>query len=183
MEIYKQCSDNYQLLGANDTQIQIDRPFCFDSLNQFFCNYKIEPVSNNLNKCSNENLIQFVLNTIKGCVRENENSAEKLNYKCPSLDYINYKIKNSAEFCSDSESKMMEASDFLGDDNPTYLYSTVGDKKTCRYLVDLYNTCIDADNLLFPNSNYQKCFYQKNAFFFCNKQERYTFEQYDLVKI
>jgi len=36
-------------------------------------------------------------------------------------------------------------------------------------VVDLYNTCIDSDNVLYPHSNYRKCFSPKNTVYVCSK--------------
>jgi hypothetical protein len=66
LNIYKTCRDDYDLLGMLDRDIVKNRPLCFDSPNQFFCNYKIE--NHKKESCEKIELIQLVLSIIKGCL-------------------------------------------------------------------------------------------------------------------
>jgi hypothetical protein len=84
MDIHKSCKDKYEMLGTTDPEIIKERPICYDNINQFFCNYKIQTVvvkdetelakkkkdlTEGENKaCGNESLIKLVLNIIKGCL-------------------------------------------------------------------------------------------------------------------
>ena len=45
----------------------------------------------------------------------------------------------------------------------------------------MYNTCIDADNLVFPFSDYNKCLDIKNGMFLCEKIEKYTSPEREIV--
>jgi hypothetical protein len=38
-------------------------------------------------------------------------------------------------------------------------------RESCEKTVEVYNACIDSDNLLFPNSNYMRCFNPKHALY------------------
>jgi hypothetical protein len=55
------------------------------------------------------------------------------------------------------------------------------EKHYCEYITQMYNTCIDADNLLFPHSDYNKCFSENNSIYFCNKIEKYNDKEKELV--
>ena len=46
----------------------------------------------------------------------------------------------------------------------------------------MYNSCIDADNLLYPYSNYRRCFIPENTLYFCNKAALYTRKQKELCE-
>ena len=69
LNIYQGCREDYELLGMLDSDIIKNRPFCFDSPNQFFCNYKIDSHQNE--SCEKEDLIQLVLSIIRGCLNVN----------------------------------------------------------------------------------------------------------------
>lgn len=49
----------------------------------------------------------------------------------------------------------------------------------CNDIVDMYNLCIDTDYLLYPESNYKRCFNRENDIFSCNekKMERNLYNQ------
>ena len=65
----------------------------------------------------------------------------------------------------------------------TFVYSMIKeeDRPHCEYITEMYNACIDADNLLFPDSNYKRCFTIDNAMYFCNKVEKLSSEESKLV--
>jgi hypothetical protein len=67
--VYKWCQGDLELLGKSDKDMIKTRPFCFDAIDQFFCNHKIESSKANNNSCGNEKLIELVLNIIKGCLK------------------------------------------------------------------------------------------------------------------
>jgi hypothetical protein len=69
------------------------------------------------------------------------------------------------------------------DKGTTYQYSSIKEKdyKECEYITGMYNACIDSDNLLFPDSNYKKCFYPQNTMYFCNKLETYSVKDSSVV--
>jgi len=56
-------------------------------------------------------------------------------------------------------------------------------QKDCLYITEMYNLCIDADNLVFPFSNYKKCIEPNNALFLCDKIEKYNKGEQDIVTI
>jgi hypothetical protein len=190
MNIYNLCKDEYELLGYNDIHLKMDRPFCYDGLNQFFCNYKIIDLDKrNIddlyahitnNACADENLIQQILSTIKGCIQENLNNKETNSFSCPSLDMTNYKITNITQFCLEAEKR----ESFVDKDQQLSIQYTKireEDIKKCHIITEMFNSCIDSDNLLYPYSNYKKCFYSNNAMYLCNKVERYSQEDYEIV--
>lgn len=75
---YQGCGEKYQLLGVKDNDIIKDRPFCFDTINQFFCTYKIsaridsDAIDTKNSKCGDENFIELVLSIIKDCYKVNK---------------------------------------------------------------------------------------------------------------
>lgn len=66
LKIYQSCRDQYELLGMNDPEIIKNRPMCYESPNQFFCNYKIGNHKNE--SCEKIELIQEILSIIGGCL-------------------------------------------------------------------------------------------------------------------
>ena len=57
MDIYKFCSNKYELLSINNWLVQKDYPFCLKNLNSFYCDYTIveRPPLNDENAfCLNE---------------------------------------------------------------------------------------------------------------------------------
>ena len=77
LDIYKGCKDQHELLGKTDTEMIKSRPFCFDGIDQFFCNYKIETTIKKekgaKNSCGKEELINLILRMIKGCLTVQNN--------------------------------------------------------------------------------------------------------------
>lgn len=73
LSIYKGCQEEFELLGKSDKGIIKTRPFCFDAIDQFFCNHKIESSKSNNYSCGNEKLIEQVLKIIKGCLKVTNN--------------------------------------------------------------------------------------------------------------
>ena len=41
-------------------------------------------------------------------------------------------------------------------------------QEDCNNIIDMYNLCIDTDYLLYPNSNYKRCFESDNDIYSCN---------------
>lgn len=189
-DIYKGCESKYELLGEDDPEIIKDRPLCYDYLNQFYCNYKIinleedKKADNTLNdSCGDESLIESVLSIIKGCFNEYTNGVTKPAYICPGLNEITLKIQNADDFCMKAEKKEVIVSSNEEEENYT-VYSTIkeSDKTNCKYITQMYNACIDSDNLLYPFSDYKRCFNKNNAMFFCNKLGTYTDQEKKIVR-
>lgn len=44
----------------------------------------------------------------------------------------------------------------------------------------MYNSCIDGDNILFPHSNYRKCFSEFNTLYVCSNIKRYNKKERDI---
>lgn len=44
----------------------------------------------------------------------------------------------------------------------------------------MYNTCIDSDNILFPHSNYRKCFSEFHSLYVCSYVEKYNINERDI---
>ena len=42
----------------------------------------------------------------------------------------------------------------------------------CERIVDVYNTCLDSDNILYPDSNYKRCFNPRNVLYVCSEIEK-----------
>lgn len=84
------------------------------------------------------------------------------------------------EFCITAEKK-----ELLVDKNEGTIvqYSTIVDNQrdNCKKVGEMYNTCIDADNLIYPNSNYRKCYSKSNTIYSCNKVERYSDQEKEIV--
>ena len=53
-------------------------------------------------------------------------------------------------------------------------------RENCEKSVEVYNTCIDSDNVLFPNSNYMRCFDPRNALYVSSEIEHLTEKEKDL---
>jgi hypothetical protein len=66
---------------------------------------------------------------------------------------------------------------------PSYEYSTIREnqRQECEYVTEMYNACIDADNLLFPYSDYKKCMSFYNPMYYCSKLVPYSKDEKDLV--
>lgn len=180
MNVYNNCRDKYELLGYLDVEMKKERPFCYDSIEQFFCNYKIINKSDKTTQCSDEKLTSFVLSTIKSCINEQVTDDPEPNCKCPSLDYNSYKITDKKKFCSKLEKK-----EKIVNENGTEVeYSSIKEdlREECELVTEMYNTCLDSDNLLYPNSDYRKCFSVNNALYFCNRMEIYNSTEKEIVK-
>jgi hypothetical protein len=96
---------------------------------------------------------------------------------------VSYKIWNPKTFCLSAEMKELLAPTESSDKGTTYQYSSIreNERRECEYVAEMFNACIDADNLLFPNSNYKKCFASYNTMYFCNKLERNSNADKELV--
>jgi len=88
-QVYQFCDPKYELFGSNDEIIKNEKPFCFDNLDKFFCNFMIfddvnpNAVENNIEEpdendipdtdnsepCVYQNLTGLVLGTIQGCLK------------------------------------------------------------------------------------------------------------------
>ena len=44
----------------------------------------------------------------------------------------------------------------------------------------MYNSCIDGDNILFPHSNYRKCFSEFNSLYVCSNIKKYNKKERDV---
>ena len=53
-------------------------------------------------------------------------------------------------------------------------------KEKCENIIDVYNACIDSDNVLFPNSNYMRCFDPRNSIYVSSEIELLTKRESDL---
>jgi hypothetical protein len=158
-EIYKMCEDKYHLFGSTDNELLKNRPICFDYLEQFFCNYKIGDQSDD-KQCEDLSNTEFIIALIKGCIASDEDSSSK--YSCPSLDLINYKVKNPELFCSKAEKKE------IGLLSENYIHIPTAKRDSCQNIIKRFNMCIDSDNLLYPYSNYRKCLTPNNRLYECN---------------
>ena len=91
----------------------------------------------------------------------------------------NYKINNIEEFCSNAEKR----ENFIDPNGIKVEYSRIkeSDRENCKIVTEIYNNCIDSDNLLYPNSNYQRCFSTSNVMYLCSKLSKYTEEESNIV--
>ena len=162
MSIYSSCQNKYELLGRNI--FRNEEPFCYSNLHKFFCNYYYE--DSNTEKCSNKNLIKFILTVLSNCFQDDNN--KETDYNCTGIDFLTYKVNDSEKFCKEASSKTLI--DIKGKKK---IYQTVtlesDTYETCRNVVNVYNSCVDSDNLLYPSKNYEKCFEPSNALYQCNK--------------
>jgi hypothetical protein len=113
-------------------------------------------------------------NTDKCNKKHEQKEVKKLEqrlFKCPSLGK-DFKLQNIKDFCSGAEK-----TDTLVEENggTSIQYTKILDKdrKTCEAVTQLYNLCIDSDNMLYPESNYQRCFSPENALYMCSKFDKY----------
>jgi len=53
-------------------------------------------------------------------------------------------------------------------------------KSNCHRVVGMYNSCIDGDNILYPHSNYRKCFSEYNALYVCSYIKKYDKKEKDI---
>ena len=68
MNLYEGCEGKYDLLGQNNSKIQIDNPMCFNNLNAFYCKFHVKENPNlNLNNSINAETLQVILTTLQGC--------------------------------------------------------------------------------------------------------------------
>lgn len=162
MSIYSSCENKCELLGRNI--FTNEEPFCYSNLHKFFCNYYY--TDSNTEKCSNKNLIKFILTVLSNCFRDDNN--KETDYNCPGIDFISYKVNDGDKFCKEASSKTLI--DIKGKKK---IYQTVtlesDTYETCRNIVNVYNSCVDSDNLLYPSNNYEKCFEPSNALYQCTK--------------
>jgi len=86
---------------------------------------------------------------------------------CPSLSASDFKIKNKKKFCRSAVKKVTKPSEDGGEDT-IYINIKDSDQEDCLKILDMYNLCIDTDNILYPNSKYQRCFNEKNDISSCN---------------
>lgn len=86
---------------------------------------------------------------------------------CPSLNYNNFKIQNKDEFCS--KAQRMEIVP-VSNGGKELVYTSIGklSQTNCKKIIDLYNLCIDTDYILYPKSNYKRCFDKLNSIYSCN---------------
>ena len=63
----------------------------------------------------------------------------------------------------------------------TYISVPKKSLSECYYIAEMYNSCIEADNLIFPFSSYKKCLDETNALFLCDKIEKYNALDQDVV--
>lgn len=70
MNIFKYCSNKYELLSSNNTWIEKENPVCFHNLNAFYCEYNV--IENGEDKdwtfCKDTNSKKKILDIIKGCI-------------------------------------------------------------------------------------------------------------------
>jgi hypothetical protein len=52
-----------------------------------------------------------------------------------------------------------------------YIMIRHSSQKDCNDIIDMYNLCIDTDYLLYPNSNYKRCFSIGNDIYSCNEKK------------
>lgn len=87
--------------------------------------------------------------------------------KCPSLNYDNYKIQNKTDFCLKAQKKEIIPLQKGGHDIE-YLIIKENEQIKCNKIIELYNLCIDTDYILYPNSDYGRCFNKLNSIYSCN---------------
>ncbi len=77
----------------------------------------------------------------------------------------------------------MQAEKENSNEGSFYEYSTIREnqRQDCEYVTEMYNACIDADNLLFPFSDYKKCMSFFNPMYYCSKLVQYSPDEKDLV--
>ena len=92
-----------------------------------------------------------------------------------------YKISNIEEFCTNAE----KTENFVDIEGIRVEYSRIkeSDRENCKIISEMYNNCIDSDNLLYPNSNYERCFSSSNVMYLCSKLSKYSEEESDIVII
>jgi len=96
-----------------------------------------------------------------------QNKTDSESNICPSIDYESYKIQNKTEFCRDAQKKEVIPLEQGGQDYE-YLMIKDNEQVKCGKIVDLYNLCIDTDYLLYPYSDYKRCFNKANDIYSCN---------------
>jgi hypothetical protein len=104
---------------------------------------------------------------------------EQRMFKCPGLEK-DLKVTNPQEFCKGAE----KTDTFVEENGLTsnqYVKILEKDRSSCEEVTQLYNICIDADNTLYPDSNYKRCFSQENSLYMCSKIEKYEIEDAKIV--
>jgi len=102
----------------------------------------------------------------KDPIKEKSKKINKGNI-CQSLSYETYKVQNKTEFCRKAQKKETIPLEKGGQD---YEYLMIKDNEQikCGKIIDLYNLCIDTDYILYPNSDYKRCFNKLNNIYSCN---------------
>jgi len=86
---------------------------------------------------------------------------------CPSLNYETYKIQDKVDFCKRAQRKDIIPLEKGGQDFE-YLGIKDNEQVQCGKIIDLYNLCIETDHILYPNSDYKRCFNKSNNIYSCN---------------
>ena len=71
MDLYKYCSNEYELLSLNSNQIKKNNPFCLKNLNSFYCEYSIVESTKEIDEkafCLSAFKKKRILEIIKGCI-------------------------------------------------------------------------------------------------------------------
>ena len=168
---YKEC-----LLTDNSPQNVYN---CYEKLSSFYCDYYYSETFSP--QCANNELITFVLSVIGNCLKSN--TVKTVEVECPGLNFESFKIDNALTYCKGAQKKkrIEEQND---NDNVVYEYTALQDDmiETCLDVVSVYNSCIDADNAVYPGNNYEKCLDFGNEIYKCNKAEKYFFREKDMCK-
>ena len=177
MSLYSTCDKSMELLGTDNNLLTQENPFCFNNLASFFCSYYYK--SSNKFHCDDSSFVNFILNMIYNSLQADYTKYTK--YYCPSLNFQTYKIESPSTFCDEMRQKYLIE---RNEKKRHFRYITLanGVLDTCEDIVNVYNSCIEADNLLFPNGNYEKCFNANNNLYKCNELGIYNQKEIDTCK-
>lgn len=177
MSLYSTCDKNMELLGTDNNLLIEENPFCFNNLASFFCNYYYK--SSNKFHCDDSSFVDFILTMIYNGLKPDYR--KKTQYYCPSLNFETYKIESPSTFCDEMREKYLIE---RGRKKRYFKYITLADGvlNTCEDIVDVYNSCIEADNLLFPNGNYERCFNANDNLYKCNALGKYNQKEIEICK-
>jgi hypothetical protein len=103
-----------------------------------------------------------------------------LKANCFAINNINLKIENSQEFCKKSSKKETIISENGGILSQDIKLSIISEEQ-CENVTKMYNICIDADNLLYPKDNYERCFSIHNYLYHCREVGHYDDKEKELV--
>ena len=173
MDAYQSCEGKYDLLGNDNSLIKKDSPKCFTNLNDFYCKFHIKHTNREkYNHSQMSESLQQTLTNILVC----NNNGHNNNSSC--LNNLTHKIENAYSFCDNN---------IIPDKKASIFYVRL--REDCKQSVELYNICIDSENVLFPNSNYSRCFDTRNAIYtsseidYLNDKEKYLCSNFILPSI